>query len=53
MWYDLTKKVGLHGSVGYIVARPDVTVRSSLGEDRRGIRADQFMVKIGLAYSVF
>jgi hypothetical protein len=53
VWYDLTRKVGLHGSAGYIVARPDVTVRSSLGEDRRSIRADQFMVKIGLAYSVF
>jgi hypothetical protein len=53
VWYDLTTKVGIHGSAGYIVARPDVTVRSSFGQDRRGIRADQFMVKIGLAYSVF
>jgi hypothetical protein len=53
LWYDLNRKVGIHGSVGYIVARPDLTVRSSLGEDRRSIKADQFMVKIGLAYSIF
>ena len=53
VWYDLTRKIDLHGSVGYIVARPDLTVRSSLGEERRSIKADQFMVKLGLAYSIF
>jgi hypothetical protein len=52
-WYDISRKVGIHGSAGYIVARPHVTVRNSLGEDRRTIRADQFMVRIGLAYSIF
>jgi hypothetical protein len=53
VWYDLNKKIGIHGNAGYIVARPDLTVRSSLGEERRTIHADQFMLKIGLAYSIF
>ena len=38
---------------GYMVARPHVTVNSSLGADRRTIRADQFIVKLGMAYSIF
>jgi hypothetical protein len=41
--------VGVH----YMMARPEVTVRSSLGSDRRTVRADMFQMKVGLAYSVF
>ena len=53
VWYDINKKIGLNVNAGYIVARPHVTVRSTLGEDRRGIRADQFILKVGMVYSIF
>jgi hypothetical protein len=53
VWYDLNKKFGLHFNAGYMIARPNVTVKSSLGEDKRRVRADVFTFKVGLAYSVF
>ncbi len=52
-WIDLGRKVGLNLSAGYMVARPEVTVSSSLGTDRRHINADVFMFKVGAVYSVF
>ena len=52
-WTDISRKIGLNVSVGYMVARPDVTVSSSLGNDRRRINADAFMLKVGAVYSVF
>ena len=52
-WYDISRKVGLHTSLGYMVARPHVTVSSTLGDDKRRVRADMWQVKIGLAYSIF
>ena len=51
--YDVSKKIGLHGSVGYMVARPQVTVSSTLGDDKRRVRADMWQLKIGMAYSIF
>jgi hypothetical protein len=53
IWHDLSEKVGLNVSVGFLVARPQVTIRSTLGEEQRRIRADTFQVKMGLAYSIF
>jgi hypothetical protein len=53
IWYDLNEKIGLLATTGYIVARPTVTVTSSLGEDKRAIRADMFMFKVGVVYSIF
>src|SRR5207245_1285138 len=53
LWYDLGKKVGLHVDVGYMIARPTLTVTSSLGEDSRRIRADVFIFKVGAVYSIF
>jgi hypothetical protein len=53
VWYDINKKIGLHVGVHYMMARPEVTVTSSLGSDRRRVRADMFQMKVGLAYSVF
>lgn len=52
-WYDINQKVGLKVSTGYIVARPNVTVTSTAGEDKRRVRADMFTFKVGLVYSVF
>lgn len=37
----------------HMVARPDVTVTSSLGVERRPARADQFILKVGVVYSIF
>ena len=52
-WYDVNKKVGLNVTAGYIVARPNVTVSSTAGDDRRRVRADVFVVTVGAVYSIF
>ena len=52
-WYDLNTKVGLNVNFGYIMARPDVTVSSTAGTDKRSVRADQFILKAGVVYSIF
>jgi hypothetical protein len=53
VWFDLNKKVGINVSAGYVIARPHVTVRSSLGEDERRVRADMFILHVGAVYSIF
>jgi hypothetical protein len=53
VWHDISKKVGLNSSVGYIFARPSIRVTSTLGEDRRLMRADMLVFKIGVVYSIF
>jgi hypothetical protein len=53
-WIDITPRVGLNLNVGYMVARPEVRIRTSDGnEERRRIHADRFMLKAGIAYTVF
>jgi len=53
VWHDINKVLGLNINVGYMLARPDVTVTTSNGLDVRTARADQFIVKVGLVYSIF
>ena len=53
VWYDISKKIGFNASVSYIVARPDVTIRSSRGVEKRNINADLFTVKFGAVYSIW
>jgi hypothetical protein len=53
VWYDVNPKIGINVNAGYVVARPRLTVHSTLGDDRRDIRADQFIVKVGMVYSIF
>jgi hypothetical protein len=53
VWFDLTRKIGIHVDTGYMVARPMVTVNSTLGSDSARVRADMFMFKVGAAYSIF
>jgi hypothetical protein len=53
IWRNVSPKVGVNVSVAYLIARPDLTVRSILGEERQRLRADMLMIKVGLAYSVF
>ena len=53
VWYDLNPRFGLKLSGGYLIARPSIVITSSLGEDIRPVRADAFLVTIGLVYSLF
>jgi hypothetical protein len=52
-WHDINKLFGLNINVGYMIARPDVTVTTSAGIDRRTARADQFQIRVGVVYSIF
>ena len=52
-WVDLTRKIGLRVSAGYTIARPNLTISSSLGDDVRRLRADVFTATIGAVYSIF
>jgi hypothetical protein len=53
VWYDLNKKVGININAGYMFARPDLIVHTMLGTDKRQARADQFILKAGVVYSIF
>jgi hypothetical protein len=53
VWYDLTRKVYINLNAGYMLARPDVLIETTAGVDRRKARADQFVVKVGMVYSIF
>ena len=53
VWHDINKKVGVNANFGYIYARPDLSVKTSIGPDTRQVRADQFIVKVGVVYSIF
>lgn len=53
IWYDINKDFGLVVNVGYMMARPTITVTTTAGTDARRINADMFGIQIGLAYSIF
>jgi hypothetical protein len=53
VWHDINKYLGLNVNIGYMLARPDVAVTTTTGVDRRTVRADQFLIKVGLVYSFF
>lgn len=53
IWHDLSRKVGVNVTAGYMIARPTLTVSTTLGEERERVRADMFMLKMGVVYSVF
>jgi hypothetical protein len=53
IWRDVSAKVGVNVTAGYMIARPTLTVATTLGEERRRVRADMFTVKMGVVYSVF
>lgn len=52
-WVDLSRNVGLNVSAGYMIARPKVTVRSSLGDSAQRFRADMVMLRVGAVYKIF
>ena len=49
----MNKKVGVLFDAGYVFARPDVKVTSTLGTDVDHVRADTYTLKFGVVYSVF
>ena len=53
VWYDLNKDFGLNVNAGYMIARPDVIVETATDQDKRTARADQFILKVGVVYSIF
>jgi hypothetical protein len=53
LWRDISRKVGVNISAGYMIARPTLTVSTTLGEERQRVRADQFILKMGVVYSVY
>lgn len=53
VWRNLSRKVGVNVTAGYMIARPTLTIRTTLGEERQRVRADMFMLKMGVVYSVF
>jgi hypothetical protein len=53
IWYDINDRFGLKINGGYLVARPSVTITNALGDDTRPVRADTFLITIGIVYSLF
>jgi hypothetical protein len=53
VWHDLSKKMGLNMSLGYVLARPRLTISTPDGDDARRLRADVIMFRVGLVYSVY
>jgi hypothetical protein len=53
VWYDMHRKMYLNVNAGYMMARPDVSVDTSAGTIVRKARADQFILKVGIVYSIF
>lgn len=52
-WVDLSRKIGLNISTGYLVARPELRLTSGAGVERRRVQADVFMFSVGAVYSIF
>jgi hypothetical protein len=52
-WIDIGRKYGVKLTAGYMLARPRVTVSSSLGDEYHRVRADQLMLTAGVVYRIF
>ncbi len=53
LWLDVSRTLGLNVNYGYMVARPTLTITSTLGTDKRSVKADMYMLKMALVYKVF
>ena len=53
MWLDVGRRVGIVANAGYIIARPRITVSSTLGDDVQQYRADTMSVTIGAVFKIF
>jgi hypothetical protein len=45
LWHDLNARLGIVGSIGYLVARPNVA--------QHALKADDLRLQVGLAYAVY
>ena len=52
-WHDLNRRLGFHAAINYIVARPNVVVRTPSGETTSRWHADNLAFKAGIAVGVF
>jgi hypothetical protein len=52
-WHDIGKRLGFHAALNYIIARPEVVVRTPDGETRSRWHADNVAFKAGLAVGIF
>jgi hypothetical protein len=53
VWVNMSKRVGVNLTAGYVVARPHLQIRSSLGEESLRLRTDMMVVSAGLVYKIF
>jgi hypothetical protein len=53
VWIDMTKRFGLNLSAGYVIARPRLTIRSSLGEQSVRLNTNMTVVSAGIVYKIF
>jgi hypothetical protein len=53
VWVNLSRRVGVNLTAGYVVARPELTIRSSVGEQSLRHRADVVVLSTGLVYKIF
>jgi hypothetical protein len=53
VWYDVSPRIGIKLSGGYLISRPTITVTSTLGQDMRPVRADTILITISAVYSIF
>jgi hypothetical protein len=51
-WHDLSGRLGFHASVNYIIARPEVVVRTPSGESTSRWHADNIAFKAGIAVGI-
>jgi hypothetical protein len=51
LWYDLSDKAGLLGSIGYVAARPKVEIITETSRSSTRLRADAVKLQIGVVYA--
>ena len=52
VWFDLNRRFGLKLNGGYLITRPSVTIKSSLGSDKWSVKADTFLITFAVVYSI-
>jgi hypothetical protein len=52
IWYDINRRLGLRITGGYLITRPSVTIKSSLGSDTWSVKADSLLITAGVVFSI-
>lgn len=52
-WHDLNDRLGFHAAISYVIARPEVVVRTPSGESTSRWHTDNVAFKAGVAVGVF